>query len=112
MMSEIVAPISDPSLKAKWTIAANTWRLPYWDWALPQSDTRKFGVPAVFNQSTIQITKPDGTKSSVDNPLYRFVNTIEQKPAAMGDSSMEPYNINFQDNPEVSLNYNIKIAKC
>ncbi|MCJ1288225.1 hypothetical protein MMC26_007580 [Xylographa opegraphella] len=111
MMNEIVAPISDPSVKAQRTAAANAWRFPYWDWALPQSDTGEFGVPGIFNQSTIQLTLPDGTKPPpISNPLYMFSNTVNNVKTSMGDISMKPYNIDFSSMPE--FNGCIGTSRC
>ena len=111
-MKEVVSPISDNNLKTHWTTAAKTWRLPYWDWALPQLDTQKFGVPGVFNEPTIQITQPDKTTLSMPNPLYVFQNTVKGELTPMGDESMKPYNIDFKGQPEVNAGYCNEIANC
>ena len=50
-----------------WKKAAANLRTPYWDWAsnpLPPDE--------VIAMEEITITKPDGTKQSVPNPLYHY----------------------------------------
>lgn len=60
------------SEKATWITAANQWRLPYFDWALPGAR-----LPAIYGgkTNTISVRKPtasDGNTEIVVNPLYRF----------------------------------------
>lgn len=47
--------------------AADSWRLPYWDWA--RGDTE---VPWFFMEETISIREPSGDKALIWNPLYTF----------------------------------------
>ncbi|KAL2678554.1 hypothetical protein Neosp_009302 [[Neocosmospora] mangrovei] len=66
MNSEIVPQVTG-SQKAKWQEAANSWRLPYWDWAADPS------VPAVVRGDNVSIVEFDGqTTISTPNPLYQF----------------------------------------
>ena len=66
-----------PSEKSNWITAANQWRLPYWDWALPHAT-----IPSIYadnitgDKTQITIQKPTAadksTEESVPNPLYRY----------------------------------------
>lgn len=67
--------------------AAQTWRLPYWDWGVNSN------IPDEWSNSQINIYSPDGSTQSVSNPLnfYNF------HPI---DSSFEPYsNPNYAEWP-------------
>ncbi|KAL6912417.1 hypothetical protein FSST1_010177 [Fusarium sambucinum] len=66
MDSEIVPQVTG-SQKAQWQEAANSWRLPYWDWAADPS------VPAVVRGESVSIVEFDGkTTTTTPNPLYQF----------------------------------------
>lgn len=49
----------------EWTQAAETLRIPYWDWAEDAT------VPAFAGQEEIEVETPDGTEN-IDNPLYDY----------------------------------------
>jgi tyrosinase len=50
---------------------ANKVRLPYWDWAA--NPTAGDGVvPSSVRQRTVTVTHPNGTRSEIANPLYRY----------------------------------------
>ncbi|KAF5556999.1 di-copper centre-containing protein [Fusarium napiforme] len=66
MNSDIVPHVTGDQ-RAVWQEAANTWRLPYWDWAADPS------VPSVVRGDTVSIVDFDGkTVMSTSNPLYQF----------------------------------------
>ncbi|KAH7396791.1 hypothetical protein DE146DRAFT_763956 [Phaeosphaeria sp. MPI-PUGE-AT-0046c] len=50
---------------------ANRVRLPFWDWAIdpPNSDGN---MPSSLRRPMVTVTNPDGTKSDIRNPLYRY----------------------------------------
>ncbi|KAL2067332.1 hypothetical protein VTL71DRAFT_1757 [Oculimacula yallundae] len=54
-----------PAQQATYQIAANNFRIPYWDWAAIPT------MPAVINQQNVTITTGSGVQS-VRNPLYRY----------------------------------------
>ncbi|KAF3015587.1 hypothetical protein E8E14_008401 [Neopestalotiopsis sp. 37M] len=59
---------------ADWEDAREHWRLPYWDWALPDNEGQE---PALFKTEEIRIRGPATMNSglswkTVPNPLYRF----------------------------------------
>jgi tyrosinase len=53
------------SNKAAYVSAANTLRIPYWDWA---SNSQ---IPATVSTQTISVNTPSGQKS-LRNPLYKY----------------------------------------
>ncbi|SCV31922.1 uncharacterized protein FFFS_03045 [Fusarium fujikuroi] len=66
MNSEIVPQVTGDQ-QAVWQEAANSWRLPYWDWAANPC------VPSVVRGETVTIVELDGkTVVSTSNPLYQF----------------------------------------
>ncbi|MCJ1314037.1 hypothetical protein MMC25_007717 [Agyrium rufum] len=110
MLESVVGPISDHDIKNIWTKAANTWRLPYWDWALPQKDTKQYGVPAILDKREVQVVNPDGSAFSLDNPLYRFVNTLDNEKIAMGDKKMGEFAVDFTAFPD--FDRSIGTSRC
>ncbi|RDL34449.1 Uncharacterized protein BP5553_07577 [Venustampulla echinocandica] len=61
------------------THAAETWRLPYWDWAMKKPDwhapTDKFklgpNVPYLLTVETVEVMTKTGV-ATVDNPMWKF----------------------------------------
>ncbi|KAJ4248435.1 hypothetical protein NW762_012772 [Fusarium torreyae] len=67
IMNTEILPQVPASQQPAWQEAANSWRLPYWDWAANPS------VPAVVREANIPIVEFDGkTLTSIPNPLYQF----------------------------------------
>ncbi|MCJ1399563.1 hypothetical protein MMC11_002765 [Xylographa trunciseda] len=64
--------------KSAWRDAADSWRLPYWDWAT-QTTTR---FPAIAREPDIEIDTPAYPSKSYRNPMYKFVMPKLEK---MGD---------------------------
>ena len=99
MIEEIVNPMPDGQEKQLWKIAAQTWRLPYWDWASNSN------VPELLTKELLEIVESasivGGVKiRKVHNPLWKFsMNT--GKP--MGDESHGPYKIEPDESFPVSL---------
>lgn len=102
MTKEVVDKIQDPTEKSQWEKAAKTWRLPFWDWAVPQADTDDYGVPGLVNQPEVDILKPgsQGGTESFTNPLYKFTNkiTVDGKltEVPMGDEKMKDFALNLK----------------
>ncbi|KAI1084788.1 common central domain of tyrosinase-domain-containing protein [Whalleya microplaca] len=61
------------SLSQEWYNAADTWRLPYWDWARKQSYNNEFALPEVFTLLEVPIYPPSG-QTIHPNPLWGFEN--------------------------------------
>ena len=83
--------ISDSNEEGKWRKAANQWRLPYWDWAIPQPYINNFGVPKVCTYEEVTISMPYGKTRTITNPLKQFSNPKKDAgglPVPMGDPSM------------------------
>ena len=85
---------SDEEKKA-WTDEAFQWRLPYWDWALPENEGK---VPDLFMPPSVNIRVPkaaDGSQpdpENLPNPLYRFQLKVNGVPKNMGDLP-QPYTV-------------------
>ncbi|EPS96866.1 hypothetical protein FOMPIDRAFT_1018575 [Fomitopsis schrenkii] len=59
--------------KADWVKAAENFRVPYWDWALPIPAGQP-AVPKEMRTTTVSITTPQGEKD-VQNPVHSFTFT-------------------------------------
>ncbi|OJJ44489.1 hypothetical protein ASPZODRAFT_18679 [Penicilliopsis zonata CBS 506.65] len=104
MVQEVIEEgISDPAIKATWTAAADTWRLPFWDWAIKQQDTQELGLPNLLSEANVKILKVGDTETEpFDNPLYKFVNRLpvgkdKWEKVAMGDPRMGKYKIQAEN---------------
>ena len=78
----------DQKQKDIWCNAANTFRLPYWDWANP----KRVGIPEICNLDNIEVAMPSDGLQKIANPLWGFRNPkldSSGKNVAMGDSSMK-----------------------
>lgn len=53
--------------------AADTWRWPYWDWALKRHDATgaEYDLPQLFYQTTVEVRTKTGV-SKFDNPFSAF----------------------------------------
>ncbi|KAH7147138.1 hypothetical protein B0J13DRAFT_622059 [Dactylonectria estremocensis] len=74
----------DSLRQTEWKKAADTWRLPYWDWARKQSYDQEYSLPAVLMVDQVTIYPPDKPEgqTGVTNPLWGFANpeTVDGKP--------------------------------
>ncbi|KAI0850711.1 common central domain of tyrosinase-domain-containing protein [Daldinia vernicosa] len=83
------------SQASEWNEAADTWRLPYWDWAQRQTYNNSFSLPEVFTMKTVRIYNfldPEMVENDrgIDypNPLWGFENPEQgpdDKPLRMGE---------------------------
>jgi hypothetical protein len=80
MTQEIIPNQFDQSLQQELQSAADTWRLPYWDWAAQKPDwhdkanTSKFGpnVPEIITLQKVPVRGKTGGMVFVDNPVWKF----------------------------------------
>lgn len=71
--------------------AAQTWRLPFWDWAMKKPDwhqptnMRRYGpnVPFILTQPTVQVKTKTGV-ADVDNPMWKFTLNPEDSTTVFG----------------------------
>lgn len=94
IMLKIIRTDIDASQRAQWQVAANEWRLPYWDWAAKQSYISNYGLPEIFTKETIDILPLDSdatTQETIQNPLWKFSNPlgIGMGAPAMGDYALQ-----------------------
>ncbi|KAF2815433.1 Di-copper centre-containing protein [Mytilinidion resinicola] len=67
---QAVVNTAPASTKSRWQNAANTLRIPYWDWAaVPPSG--EGDVPTAIRDQTVTVTGPTGTQT-LKNPLYQY----------------------------------------
>lgn len=72
--------------------AANTWRLPFWDWAEQKpdwgapNDKNRYGpnVPYLLTVPKVQVKTKTGV-ATVDNPMWKFVMPVNGTKSTMGD---------------------------
>ncbi|KAL4916116.1 hypothetical protein BDW62DRAFT_212143 [Aspergillus aurantiobrunneus] len=101
MVDELIPNIADAAAKTYWASAAQRWRLPFWDWAIPQSDTGKFGVPQIIELEELSILKLGGrARESVKNPLYKYTNKVNGKGVSMDDPKMGKQRLKYSDSPQ------------
>lgn len=61
-----VIPQFPKEQQAGWRELADSWRLPFWDWA------RNGRVPDLAKYPTITVPNPKGGIVRIDNPLFQF----------------------------------------
>ena len=79
MTQEIIPKKFDQSLWPELQAAADTWRLPYWDWAMQKPDwhnktngRRGPNVPEVVTLKSVPVRGRTGGMLFVDNPMWKF----------------------------------------
>ncbi|EEH20603.2 hypothetical protein PABG_02834 [Paracoccidioides brasiliensis Pb03] len=65
MITDII-PAFPKDRQAQLKEAADSWRLPFWDWAVNHR------VPTLAKYPTTTIPTPSGKRARVENPLYQF----------------------------------------
>ncbi|KAJ5173461.1 uncharacterized protein N7500_001392 [Penicillium coprophilum] len=65
MIREIIPQFSEAH-QASWREQAESWRLPFWDWA------RNGRVPDLAKYPTITVPRPEGGSIRINNPLFQF----------------------------------------
>jgi tyrosinase len=55
-----------PNLLDRFAAAAESFRIPYWDWAIDKS------LPDFVLSSIIKVSGPNGQNQTVTNPLYQY----------------------------------------
>ncbi|KAF4454859.1 hypothetical protein F53441_2729 [Fusarium austroafricanum] len=93
----------------EWYIAAEHWRMPYWDWARRQKYDEELVCPPVLTQGAVRIYPPAAVKNLYTrsglypNPLLNFENPERdpetEKPLPLGMLPTYKSRWNIQDNP-------------
>ncbi|CAI7654190.1 unnamed protein product [Penicillium glandicola] len=65
MIKDIIPQFSETH-QASWREQAESWRLPFWDWA------RNGRVPDLAKYPTITVPSPEGGSVRINNPLFQF----------------------------------------
>lgn len=58
-----------PANRSHWISVADSFRIPYWDWALGDNGGE---IPDFFTRPFIQATDPSGNRRTIANPLFNF----------------------------------------
>lgn len=61
--------------QARLNSAADTWRLPFWDWAAKKpnpSGPPSLNVPQIVKLPNVEVYPPQGGKKTIPNPMYKF----------------------------------------
>jgi len=100
MVNELLPQIKDETQRASWKAAADRWRLPFWDWAIPQEDTKKVGLPNILAQDRFEILELGGsTKISFANPMFKYTHRMhidgKLTPTSMGDNRMGDLKVTY-----------------
>ncbi|KAJ5780085.1 hypothetical protein N7457_005245 [Penicillium paradoxum] len=66
IMVKDIIPQFPEAHQAVWRQQAESWRLPFWDWA------RNGRVPDLAKYPTITVPKPEGGSVRINNPLFQF----------------------------------------
>ena len=90
-MKEIIRDFeASDEVMAEWNKAADTWRLPYWDWS-------KEYVPKAVRTNELNIVAPvtraEKVEGTLDNPLNKFTNPsgVPMGDSTMGDFAIPPH---------------------
>ncbi|KAJ5784169.1 uncharacterized protein N7518_009846 [Penicillium psychrosexuale] len=65
MIKEVIPQFLEAD-QASWREQAESWRLPFWDWA------RNGRVPDLAKYPTITVPRPEGGSVRINNPLFQF----------------------------------------
>ena len=79
-----------------WIFSANTWRLPYWDWATDSNVPELVRLPVV----SIRVNSQTKEKKDFENPLNKFT---MPKGYTMGDEIWGVNKIGYTDGLPVRL---------
>ncbi|KAH6617711.1 common central domain of tyrosinase-domain-containing protein [Chaetomium sp. MPI-SDFR-AT-0129] len=86
MIEEVIETIPErfEAVRKEWKSAADTWRLPYWDWAVkksrpdpasPGTQRAVYDLPIIAKTPRIKVFNledPKGHKMEIGNPMYQF----------------------------------------
>ncbi|KAK8131364.1 hypothetical protein PG984_007802 [Apiospora sp. TS-2023a] len=94
MIKDIIPNFPDGE-RQSWKQAADSWRLPFWDWGVNAK------VPALADKPEVTVTAPPGKKVRIENPLYQFrmPNDRPMGSEAVGKLTIE------EDGKEIILDY-------
>lgn len=69
-VAEVASEYPD-STRARMQNLASEFRVPYWDWAMhpPENDSI---YPIAMSTQTAQVTLPNGTETTIPNPLFSY----------------------------------------
>jgi len=71
LMQQIVGEFPAGSARDRYSAAASTFRIPYWDWAAAPPSGQSVLPASVGGSATVQVTAPNGT-TTIKNPLFSY----------------------------------------
>jgi len=71
LMQQIVGEFPAGSDRDRYSTAASTFRIPYWDWAAAPPSGKSVLPASVGGSATVQVTAPTGT-TTIKNPLFSY----------------------------------------
>jgi hypothetical protein len=66
---QTLATYAPEDQRERYQWAANSFRIPYWDWSLGDGGG---GVPDFFVTETTMVDTPEGRRIEIWNPLYKY----------------------------------------
>lgn len=100
----------DTAQATEWKKAADTWRLPYWDWARKQKYNQQYALPEVLIFPTTTTYPPNNPRgeTNVENPFWGFQNPEKKdgKPRAFGDMPEGKTEWNIED--DVTMGFPVR----
>lgn len=97
--------------KKLWTAAADSWRLPYWDWARrqafdgPGGPVYRYAYPEICTVLEVPVWLPKGGRTMIKNPLERFEcperDPVTKKPVKFGEIKDVKFRIPDDNRPKV-----------
>lgn len=91
LMQQIVGEFPAGSDRDRYSTAASTFRIPYWDWAAAPPSGQSVLPASVGGSATVQVTAPTGT-TTIKNPLFSYSfhpldpNQLPDSPVSLEDS--------------------------
>ena len=71
MVKEVIPEFAE-NIRDEMRRAADTWRLPYWDWVALRGNPKALDVPVAMTEKSVQIRGFNADTEYVPNPLWTF----------------------------------------
>lgn len=95
LMQQIVGEFQAGSDRDRYSTAATTFRIPYWDWAAAPPSGQSVLPASVGGSATVQVTAPTGI-TTIKNPLFSYtfrpLNTKELPDSPVSTEDPSPKN--------------------
>lgn len=85
--------------------ALDSWRMPYWDWALRDNVTKELIIPELLEQNTVSVLRPSGLTETIGNPLLRYA-------FPMNDGKIDGITDSFAFGDGIPVSPNVVYLRC